>query len=97
MMGYKDKKPVKPLTPQVPPVASQPQEPPANRGDHVWHQVHLEGGRIQYKCCLCGAVTKVKPPSPTPEEWMPDRYEELTPADRAMCPRLDSGIASFED
>lgn len=52
----------------------------ADRKDHLWH---LRGN--SYLCLLCGAVT-MKPPSyPTPNNWMPDKYEALTDEDRELA------------
>ncbi len=51
------------------------------RSDHVWF---LKDG-ILHKCCLCGAVTQKPPLYPTPEEWLPDRYEVLTDKERELC------------
>lgn len=39
------------------------------------------------KCALCGAVARERPPSPTPEEWTPERYERLTDDERARAAR----------
>lgn len=49
--------------------------------DHVWFETGFEGN---YKCCLCGAVAKLPPPYPTPEDWVPERYERLLLSERAL-------------
>lgn len=50
-----------------------------DKTQHAWYWDRL--GK-EYRCCLCGAVTKVKPPSPEPEGWMPDRYTPVNDEDR---------------
>ena len=57
-----------------------------DRKDHVWTTLTLEAGPM-YKCVLCGALTLRPPPYPTPADWLPGRYRELTQADRESCPR----------
>ncbi len=52
-----------------------------NRADHVW-LIKPTGAR----CVLCGAVCDKPPLFPTPVDWLPDRYELLTPEDRKLCP-----------
>jgi hypothetical protein len=57
------------------------------RSEHVWFRLVRKGLFAGYKCCVCGALTRREPPDrPTPEDWMPERYEELTPDERAMSP-----------
>lgn len=60
----------------------QPHRKRLDRKDHVWFR---DGGR--WKCCLCGAVTPFPPHYPTPPDWAPSRYEELTADERGLCPR----------
>jgi hypothetical protein len=57
-----------------------------DRKDHVW----ARWGKGGWKCVLCGAVTRTKepPPYPTPGDFVPDLFEELTDAERAQCPPL---------
>lgn len=57
-----------------------------DRADHVWHEVHCDDGTSHFKCVLCGAISASPPDYPTPARWLPGRYEQLTPTERAMCP-----------
>lgn len=50
--------------------------------DHIWTEIGCDG----WKCVLCGAVTKSPPKSPTPSDWMPERYELLYPNERGLEP-----------
>lgn len=55
-----------------------------DRKDHIW--VRQEK---RWKCVLCGAVVQAVnlPPSyPTSGDFVPERFEELTAAERSMCP-----------
>lgn len=54
-----------------------------NRSDHVW--MEQRGG---YKCCLCGAICVIPPDYPTPHDWMPNKYEQLTRDERDKAPLL---------
>ena len=57
-----------------------------NRADHVWFYLKFRG---YHKCVLCGAMTPdMPPPVPTPDAWMPYKYEKLTDEERAMCKEL---------
>ena len=58
-----------------------PQWPSIDRKDHCWRHRGAD-----YKCVLCGAVTKVPPSYPTPVDWVAGKYEKLTEAERAMLP-----------
>lgn len=53
----------------------------SDRSDHIWFR---KDGK--WKCALCGAITRSKPSRPTPPNWMPERYDELTPEDRSHAP-----------
>jgi hypothetical protein len=56
--------------------------PGLKRTDHVWFR---RKGR--WKCALCGCFTRKAPPKfPTPEGWLPEGVEKLTPDERALCP-----------
>lgn len=56
-----------------------------DRKHHVW--LWRGAPLFSYKCCLCGAVSKVPPPVyPEPAGWLPSGYEPLTPDERAQCP-----------
>lgn len=48
-----------------------------DRAKHVWYKI--ADGR--WKCVICGGVSKV----PSSDD-RPDRIEELTDTERAMCP-----------
>lgn len=59
-----------------------PADPYCNRGDPIW-----VGGKDFWKCCLCGALTRTAPPPyPTPNGWLPERYELLTGEERKLYP-----------
>lgn len=64
-------------------------DPKLHRADHVWFKLPDAEG---YKCCLCGGVAAVPPPYPTPEKWVPERFElPLTARERALCPDIYRG------
>jgi hypothetical protein len=58
-----------------------------DRKDHVW-----TFRKRDYLCVLCGAVCNVPPPYPTPDGWLPDHYEALTPAARSLSPPTCLGV-----
>lgn len=60
----------------------QPTRKQVNRADHVWYK-RPDG---TYKCCLCGGVTLLPPHYPTPDDWLPERYEVVEEADRLLSP-----------
>ena len=62
-----------------------PRDKAVHRSDHVWF-LKSGGGGTTYKCCLCGGITLNPPPHPTPKDWMPEDYEELTQPERDLCP-----------
>lgn len=51
-----------------------------DRKDHLWC---LRGRK--YLCLLCGAMTSQPPDYPTPNGWMPDKFEQLTNKDREIA------------
>ena len=54
---------------------------PAVATDHFWEK----RGKI-WKCLLCGGISLQKPPPlPTPADWSPDAFEELTDEERARA------------
>lgn len=59
-----------------------------DRTDHVW--MKCDGAdppkTRYYRCVLCGAVTDDPPDYPTPKEWTPKFYDEITAKDRELCP-----------
>lgn len=58
------------------------------RTDHIWFRHNTtDGGK--WKCCLCGALTSIRPLSPTPAKWQAMRYERLTDEERAIDPFVD--------
>lgn len=59
-----------------------PKTVPLERTDHCW----VAKNRALFKCCLCGAITAKPPQFPTPEDWMPARYDPLTNEERALVP-----------
>lgn len=48
-----------------------------DRSAHVW--VRRENG--EWRCCICGGVTR----RPTDDE-LPERFEPLTDEERRLCP-----------
>lgn len=60
----------------------EPHHANLSRSDHIWLLVDEDLPTMRFKCCTCGAVTNAPPPFPTPPNWMPRRYEELTSDDR---------------
>lgn len=69
-----------------------------DRKDHVWKSVMVEEGDA-WKCVLCGAITigKLPPSHPTPETWMPLRYEKLTNTERESdMERIIGGMGMSE-
>lgn len=65
-----------------PPAYQTPRTKNASRKDHIWEYRGLD-----YKCLLCGGITtKSPPPAPTPSWFVPERYEPLTPDERALIP-----------
>lgn len=53
-----------------------------DRKDHCWRR-----RGTKYLCVFCGAVTASPPNYPTPDGWMPERFDKLTDEDRLACPR----------
>lgn len=53
-----------------------------NRREHIWKRQ----GRKRWKCLLCGAVVcdRLPPDTPTPKDFHPDSYEELTDHEREL-------------
>jgi len=57
-----------------------------DRKDHVWYPCKSKERDTDWICVLCGAVCATMPPYPTPQEWMPLRYDRLTVEVKALCP-----------
>lgn len=68
-----------------------------DRADHVWFQIADQNLNVVYKCCLCGMVTKIPPPYPTPKDWLSTTIELLTPIERAMCPYIPVAVKPGRD
>ena len=67
----------------------------AHRAEHVWFKVHCGTWAGGYKCCICGGITMVLPPFPTPDEWVPQEFElPLTAEERRLCPNPNTGTAT---
>ncbi len=63
----------------------QQKRPPLDRKEHIWYAAG-PAGCGKWKCVLCGAVTNQPPEHPAKPAWMPDKYEPLTDAERALSP-----------
>lgn len=57
----------------------------ADRTDHVWKPKGEE-----WKCVICGGITKDPPDYPTPEDFHVDSYEKLTDEERRLSPNLNN-------
>lgn len=59
-----------------------------DRTRHIWQEGRF---REEHKCVLCGAVTQ-QPPDDEDTEYIPERYEKLTPEERALCPFKEAAV-----
>jgi hypothetical protein len=70
------------FTPATPRKPQYHTDDAVDRTDHVWFAKDSGG----WKCCLCGGVTKFKPPPyPTPASYLPDDFERLDESERDLC------------